>query len=101
MQRREKEERKLAQRRRGVKGRKRIGRSNQRNAIPKSPLLLLFAYRFLFSSLLRFCSAPMRLCARYLAPSREASFFQPVDAAADAVFHQRGTEADQAVLLLS
>jgi hypothetical protein len=56
MQRREKEERKLAQRRRGVKGRKRIGRSNQRNAIPKSPLLLLFASLLFFSSSLLLCA---------------------------------------------
>jgi len=48
MPRREKEKRNLAQRRRDAKGRKRTGRFDQRNTLPKSsPLRVLLPHFFL------------------------------------------------------
>jgi hypothetical protein len=69
------------------------------------PSLRCFFYLPLFSSsLLLFFAFALRLCVSardILLPAVHASLFQPVDAAADAVFHQRDTEANHAVLLLS
>jgi hypothetical protein len=93
---------KLAQRRRGAKGRKSSDRFNQRNALPKAPPILFHLHHF---SLLLIFSCPFFLCAfaslreTILLQAVHASFFQPVDAADDAVFHQRGTDVHLIALL--